>query len=126
MAALDDDGISTKLGKLRNEFALDPQMSIMLVVSPDFNCSDEILSITAMLFDMALFPTVNEVVVLQTRLSPMFSARTPEFQSERCCILTDNLGYTCSICSICRVVGLLLKSDNNILFNFMCIIYTSS
>jgi len=32
-----------------SEFPLDPQMSKMLVVSPEFNCSNEILSITAML-----------------------------------------------------------------------------
>lgn len=49
LAALDDDGNLTKLGELMSEFPLDPQMSKMLVVSPDFNCSNEILSITAML-----------------------------------------------------------------------------
>jgi pre-mRNA-splicing factor ATP-dependent RNA helicase DHX15/PRP43 len=66
LAALEDDGNLTMLGKLRREFPLDPQMSKMLVVSPKFNCSDEILSITAMLSDTALFPTVNEVVILKT------------------------------------------------------------
>jgi HrpA-like RNA helicase len=49
LGALDDDGNLTKLGTLMSEFPLDPQMSKMLVVSPDFNCSNEILSITAML-----------------------------------------------------------------------------
>ncbi|KAG0624538.1 hypothetical protein M758_3G254900 [Ceratodon purpureus] len=49
LAALDDDGNLTKLGQLMSEFPLDPQMSKMLVVSPEFNCSNEILSITAML-----------------------------------------------------------------------------
>ncbi|KAI5070573.1 hypothetical protein GOP47_0014916 [Adiantum capillus-veneris] len=47
--ALDDDGNLTNLGKLLSEFPLDPQMSKMLVVSPKFNCSSEILSIVAML-----------------------------------------------------------------------------
>ncbi|CAI9103130.1 OLC1v1001571C1 [Oldenlandia corymbosa var. corymbosa] len=32
-----------------SEFPLDPQMSKMLVVGPEFNCSNEILSISAML-----------------------------------------------------------------------------
>lgn len=32
-----------------SEFPLDPQMSKMLVVSPEFNCSNEILSVSAML-----------------------------------------------------------------------------
>lgn len=49
LGALDEDGCLTKLGQLMSEFPLDPQMSKMLVVSPEFNCSNEILSITAML-----------------------------------------------------------------------------
>lgn len=49
LGALDDDGNLTRLGQLMSEFPLDPQLSKMLVVSPDFNCSNEILSITAML-----------------------------------------------------------------------------
>lgn len=49
LGALDEDGSLTKLGQLMSEFPLDPQMSKMLVVSPEFNCSNEILSITAML-----------------------------------------------------------------------------
>jgi len=54
LGALDDDGNLTKLGTLMSEFPLDPQMSKMLVVSPDFNCSNEILSITAMLSGIAV------------------------------------------------------------------------
>ncbi|KAJ0976429.1 hypothetical protein J5N97_018394 [Dioscorea zingiberensis] len=49
LGALDDDGNLTKLGEIMSEFPLDPQMAKMLVVSPDFNCSNEILSISAML-----------------------------------------------------------------------------
>eukprot|EP00271_Cylindrocystis_brebissonii_P001537 TRINITY_DN1179_c0_g2_i1.p1 TRINITY_DN1179_c0_g2~~TRINITY_DN1179_c0_g2_i1.p1 ORF type:complete len:738 (-),score=153.97 TRINITY_DN1179_c0_g2_i1:392-2605(-) len=49
LGALDDEGNLTKLGELMSEFPLDPQMAKMLVVSTDFNCSNEILSITAML-----------------------------------------------------------------------------
>lgn len=49
LGALDDEGNLTKLGELMSEFPLDPQMGKMLVVSPDFNCSNEILSIAAML-----------------------------------------------------------------------------
>ncbi|XP_042444200.1 probable pre-mRNA-splicing factor ATP-dependent RNA helicase DEAH2 isoform X2 [Zingiber officinale] len=49
LGALDDDGNLTKLGELMSEFPLDPQMSKMLVVSPEFNCSNEILSMCAML-----------------------------------------------------------------------------
>ncbi|URD92199.1 Pre-mRNA-splicing factor ATP-dependent RNA [Musa troglodytarum] len=49
LGALDDDGNLTKLGELMSEFPLDPQMAKMLVVSPEFNCSNEILSVSAML-----------------------------------------------------------------------------
>ncbi|KAF9620940.1 hypothetical protein IFM89_015337 [Coptis chinensis] len=49
LGALDDEGNLTKMGEIMSEFPLDPQMSKMLVVSPGFNCSNEILSISAML-----------------------------------------------------------------------------
>eukprot|EP00897_Mesotaenium_endlicherianum_P010641 jgi/Mesen1/9605/ME000659S08976 len=49
LGALDDEGNLTKLGELMSEFPLDPQMGKMLVVSPDYSCSNEILSIVAML-----------------------------------------------------------------------------
>ncbi|KAK6803917.1 hypothetical protein RDI58_001701 [Solanum bulbocastanum] len=49
LGALDDDGNMTRLGEIMSEFPLDPQMGKMLVVSPEFNCSNEILSISAML-----------------------------------------------------------------------------
>ena len=49
LAALDDDGNLTELGAMMSEFPLDPQLSKMLVASTEFNCSNEILSIVAML-----------------------------------------------------------------------------
>ncbi|KAG5251936.1 pre-mRNA-splicing factor ATP-dependent RNA helicase [Salix suchowensis] len=49
LGALDDEGNLTKLGEIMSEFPLDPQLSKMLVVSQEFNCSNEILSISAML-----------------------------------------------------------------------------
>ncbi|XP_045818351.1 probable pre-mRNA-splicing factor ATP-dependent RNA helicase DEAH2 isoform X2 [Trifolium pratense] len=49
LGAVDDEGNLTKLGEIMSEFPLDPQMAKMLVVSPEFNCSNEILSISAML-----------------------------------------------------------------------------
>jgi pre-mRNA-splicing factor ATP-dependent RNA helicase DHX15/PRP43 len=104
LAALDDDGNLTKLGQLMSEFPLDPQMSKMLVVSPEFNCSNEILSITAMLSGTALFSTVNEVVVLKILSAPMFSARTPEFCNKRFCIVIKTLGYTCSTSRVVRLL----------------------
>lgn len=49
LGALDDEGGLTKVGELMAEFPLDPQLAKMLVTAPDFNCSNEILSIAAML-----------------------------------------------------------------------------
>ncbi|KZT01300.1 P-loop containing nucleoside triphosphate hydrolase protein [Laetiporus sulphureus 93-53] len=53
LAALDDEGRLTPLGEIMAEFPLDPQaclvMAKMLIVSPEFNCSNEILTIVAML-----------------------------------------------------------------------------
>ncbi|KAL5209373.1 hypothetical protein ABZP36_004996 [Zizania latifolia] len=49
LGALDDEGNLTTLGETMSEFPLDPQMSKMLVISPKYNCSNEILSISAML-----------------------------------------------------------------------------
>ncbi|CAK8675524.1 unnamed protein product [Clavelina lepadiformis] len=49
LAALNDDGDLTELGSIMAEFPLDPQLSKMLVASCEYNCSNEILSITAML-----------------------------------------------------------------------------
>jgi len=49
LAALDDDGNLTPLGAIIAEFPLDPQLAKMLIVSPEFKCSNEMLTITAML-----------------------------------------------------------------------------
>ena len=49
LGALDDDGELTELGSMMAEFPLEPQLSKMLITSTDYNCSNEILSITAML-----------------------------------------------------------------------------
>lgn len=49
LAAIDDDGELTELGSMMAEFPLDPQLAKMVIASCDYNCSNEILSITAML-----------------------------------------------------------------------------
>ncbi|KAI0479470.1 P-loop containing nucleoside triphosphate hydrolase protein [Xylariaceae sp. FL0804] len=49
LACLDDEGELTQLGSLASEFPLDPGLAVMLISSPEFYCSNEILSITALL-----------------------------------------------------------------------------
>ena len=52
LAALDDEGNLTELGSIMAEMPLDPQLAKMLIVSPEFRCSHEILTIVAMLSGM--------------------------------------------------------------------------
>ncbi|KAG6916849.1 DEAH-box ATP-dependent RNA helicase prp43 [Tephrocybe rancida] len=49
LSALDDEGNLTALGAIMAEFPLDPQLAKMLIVSPEFKCSNEMLTITAMM-----------------------------------------------------------------------------
>lgn len=49
LACLDDEGELTDLGSLASEFPLDPTLAVMLIHSPEFICSNEILSITSLL-----------------------------------------------------------------------------
>ena len=49
LGALDDEGLLTRLGRKMAEFPLEPQLSKMLIASVALGCSDEILTIVAML-----------------------------------------------------------------------------
>jgi len=49
LEAIDRKGDLTSLGKVMAEFPLEPQLSKVLISSPQFMCSKEILTITAML-----------------------------------------------------------------------------
>ncbi|XP_050891042.1 pre-mRNA-splicing factor ATP-dependent RNA helicase prp22-like [Lathyrus oleraceus] len=49
LGALDQHCKLTNIGEFMSVFPLEPQMSKVLAVSPDFNCSQEILSISSML-----------------------------------------------------------------------------
>lgn len=60
LAALNDDGDLTELGSMMAEFPLDPQLAKMVIASCEYNCSNEILSITAMLSGNAQCSRTNE------------------------------------------------------------------
>ncbi|KAJ5945865.1 Pre-mRNA-splicing factor ATP-dependent RNA helicase PRP43 [Penicillium verhagenii] len=49
LACLDDDGELTQLGRLASNFPLDPALAVMLISSPEFYCSNEMLSIVSLL-----------------------------------------------------------------------------
>jgi pre-mRNA-splicing factor ATP-dependent RNA helicase DHX15/PRP43 len=49
LGALDDDGELTDVGQLMSAFPVDPQLAKAIVASPKYKCSNEVLSIVAML-----------------------------------------------------------------------------
>ncbi|CAO3679685.1 unnamed protein product [Rhizopus stolonifer] len=59
LGALDDDGELTPTGELMSMFPLDPQLAKMLIESPKFNCSNEVLSIAALLSVPQIFVRPN-------------------------------------------------------------------
>jgi ATP-dependent RNA helicase DHX8/PRP22 len=49
LGALDDEGLLTRLGRKMAEFPLEPSLSKMLIMSAEIGCSEEILTVVAML-----------------------------------------------------------------------------
>ena len=49
LACLNDDGDLTPLGRMASDFPLDPALAVMLITSPEFACSNEMLSLTSLL-----------------------------------------------------------------------------
>eukprot|EP00928_Gymnodinium_smaydae_P046680 TRINITY_DN31105_c0_g1_i1.p1 TRINITY_DN31105_c0_g1~~TRINITY_DN31105_c0_g1_i1.p1 ORF type:complete len:1151 (+),score=293.85 TRINITY_DN31105_c0_g1_i1:106-3558(+) len=49
LGGLDDEGLLTRMGRKMAEFPMDPQLSKMLLTGVDLRCSDEIMTIAAML-----------------------------------------------------------------------------
>lgn len=55
LGALDDEGLLTKLGRMMAEFPLAPQLAKMMLTAVDLNCSDEAITIVAMLSVQSIF-----------------------------------------------------------------------
>ena len=49
LTCIDDEGQLTALGRLASVFPLDPMLAVLLIGSPAFKCSEEILTIVSML-----------------------------------------------------------------------------
>ncbi|KAL3471001.1 P-loop containing nucleoside triphosphate hydrolase protein [Aspergillus californicus] len=49
LSALDDEGLLTRLGRKMADFPMEPSLAKVLIASVDLSCSDEMLSIVAML-----------------------------------------------------------------------------
>lgn len=55
LGALDEEGMLTRLGRKMAEFPLEPPMSKVLIASVDLGCSEEVLTILAMLSAQNIF-----------------------------------------------------------------------
>ena len=75
LAALDDDGNLTALGAMMAEFPLDPQMSKLLITSPEFQCSNEILTIVSMLSGSGLLFFLATLLMSTLQYQTSFSDR---------------------------------------------------
>merc|ERR1712187_693149 len=60
LGAMDDSCLLTEIGVLMSEFPLIPQLAKMIMASPEFGCSNEILTITAMLSVPSAFISTKE------------------------------------------------------------------
>lgn len=59
LSCLNDDGDLTSLGRMASDFPLDPALAVMLISSPEFYCSNEILSLVALLSVPSVFTRPN-------------------------------------------------------------------
>ncbi|EAQ83877.1 conserved hypothetical protein [Chaetomium globosum CBS 148.51] len=73
LACLDDDGELTTLGGLASEFPLDPALAVMLISSPEFYCSNEILSITSLLSVPQIWVRPNNARKRADEMKQMFA-----------------------------------------------------
>ncbi|KAK0119605.1 DEAH-box ATP-dependent RNA helicase prp22 [Cadophora gregata] len=55
LSALDDEGLLTRLGRKMADFPMEPSLAKVLIAAVDLGCSDEILSIVAMLSMATIF-----------------------------------------------------------------------
>ena len=55
LSALDDEGLLTRLGRQMADFPMEPSLAKMVIASVQLGCSDEILSIVAMLSVQSVF-----------------------------------------------------------------------
>lgn len=60
LGALDEEGLLTKLGRVMSQFPLEPMLSKMLLASVDLGCSEEVLTVVAMLGVQSVFHRPKE------------------------------------------------------------------
>lgn len=135
LGALDDEGELTDLGFKMSNFPLNPQLSMMLIVSPDYGCSNEVVTITACMSVPQIFMRPKESAKAADAAKDQFShpdgdhltlltayqayEQTPEHERKKWC--WDNFINERSIQSAGSVrkqlLGLMSKSDLPLLSN---------
>lgn len=73
LGALDDEGGITPLGHRMSEMPLEPQLAKMLLVSPEFGCSHEMLSIVSLLAGPSIFLRPREAAKAADEAKAQFS-----------------------------------------------------
>ncbi|WEJ97140.1 DEAH-box ATP-dependent RNA helicase prp43 [Yamadazyma tenuis] len=71
LACLSDEGHLTEIGRMASHFPLDPMLAILLINSQKFNCSNEILTIVALLSVPNVFvrPIQNKKLADEIKMS---------------------------------------------------------
>jgi len=83
LGSLDDEGLLTKLGRKMAEFPMEPQLSKMLLTAVDLRCSDEIMTIVAMLSVQNVFYRPKD----KQAMSDQKKARFHQPEGDHCTLL---------------------------------------
>ena len=89
LGALDDEGGLTELGSSMAQFPLDPQLAKMLIVSPQYGCSEEMLSIVSLLSVPMVFLRPPD----SKKAADAAKAQFQDRHSDHCTLLTAYNAY---------------------------------
>jgi len=95
LGSLDEEGLLTRLGRKMAEFPLEPNLSKMLILSVDLGCSEEILTITAMLSVENPFYRPKE----KQAQADMKKAKFHQAEGDHLTLLTVYKGWEAARCS---------------------------
>ncbi|KAF6072580.1 Oligonucleotide/oligosaccharide-binding (OB)-fold family protein [Candida albicans] len=85
LQCLSDEGDLTALGRLASQFPLDPMLAVMLIGSPAYSCSEEILTIVAMLSVPNVFVPDGDHLTLINVYEAFISPEASEIGTHKWC-----------------------------------------
>merc|ERR1719486_910885 len=89
LGSLDDEGLLTHLGRKMAEFPMEPQLSKMLLTAVDLKCSDEIMTIVAMLSVQNVFYRPKD----KQAMSDQRKAKFHQPEGDHCTLLEVYKGW---------------------------------